>query len=84
MNLNFSSKSFYITNGSTCQFVCIAEHLAVASFKADPDVRESQLLTMKKNDVIVVVEALDSGWWLGCHGDQVGWFPGDRLEVNRT
>ena len=41
------------------------------------------LLKLKTDEVIQVVEALQSGWWLGCHGDRYGWFPGDFTQVRQ-
>ena len=55
-----------------------AEHRAVTDYSGQSDTE----MSLKAGDVVTVVEALESGWWLGCHGDQVGWFPGDRVEVS--
>ncbi|XP_076446687.1 uncharacterized protein LOC143284022 isoform X4 [Babylonia areolata] len=41
----------------------------------------SSQMALRVDDTVTVVEALDSGWWLGYHGDQVGWFPGDRVQL---
>ena len=55
-----------------------AEHRVVKNYSG----QSSTQMSLKVGDVVIVVEALDSGWWLGCHGDQVGWFPGDHVEVS--
>ena len=39
-------------------------------------------LTIVEGDVIVVLETVDNGWWMGCHGDREGWFPGTYVEVS--
>ncbi|KAK7474537.1 hypothetical protein BaRGS_00034231, partial [Batillaria attramentaria] len=52
-------------------------HRAVQSHAGQTDTD----LSFKMGDVLTVFEALDSGWWLGCHGDAVGWFPGAYVEL---
>ncbi|XP_050415356.1 dynamin-binding protein isoform X2 [Patella vulgata] len=53
------------------------EHKALYSYSS----LKSEDLQFEAGDTIVVFETLDNGWWLGCHGDEVGWFPGSYVEL---
>ncbi|XP_025085968.1 CD2-associated protein-like isoform X1 [Pomacea canaliculata] len=53
------------------------EHIANYAYKGTSEIE----LKFKKGDILVIFEAQESGWWLGCHGDNVGWFPGAFVEL---
>ncbi|XP_070197383.1 serine-rich adhesin for platelets-like [Littorina saxatilis] len=64
-------------NKSPDQSWVAIEHRAVKAYRGEGNTH----MSLKVGDVVSVVEALDTGWWLGCHGDQVGWFPGSFVEL---
>ncbi|KAK6173165.1 hypothetical protein SNE40_016673 [Patella caerulea] len=53
------------------------EHKALYNYSSS----KSEDLQFEAGDTIVVFETLDNGWWLGCHGEDVGWFPGSYVEL---
>ena len=55
----------------------VTEHRVIREFRGE----DSTQMPLTVGDVVTVVQALDTGWWLGSHGDRLGWFPGDRVEV---
>ncbi|XP_021379537.1 uncharacterized protein LOC110466996 isoform X2 [Mizuhopecten yessoensis] len=66
-----------LANNSKDQEVICIEHLAVCPFAAEND----QDLSFDIGDTILVFDTLENGWWLGCHGDDVGWFPGVYVQI---
>ncbi|XP_076467482.1 uncharacterized protein LOC143298518 [Babylonia areolata] len=53
------------------------EHRVTEQFQAES---ESQM-SLRVGDVVAVVQALESGWCLGCHGDRLGWFPVEHVQL---
>eukprot|EP00118_Oscarella_pearsei_P007595 m.37746 g.37746 ORF g.37746 m.37746 type:complete len:1817 (+) comp32442_c0_seq2:33-5483(+) len=52
------------------------EYKVVFPFNA----RRNDELTLKEDDVVLVFETADSGWWRGSVGTREGWFPGSHVE----
>ncbi|KAK3099932.1 hypothetical protein FSP39_012047 [Pinctada imbricata] len=53
------------------------EHTATCPYAAEND----HDLSFDIGDTIIVYETHDNGWWLGSHGEDVGWFPGAYVEM---
>ncbi|XP_069130487.1 serine-rich adhesin for platelets-like isoform X3 [Argopecten irradians] len=66
-----------LVNNSMDQEVICIEHVAVCPFAAEND----QDLSFDIGDTVLVFDTLENGWWLGCHGDDVGWFPGAYVQI---
>ncbi|KAI6191185.1 hypothetical protein M3Y97_00200400 [Aphelenchoides bicaudatus] len=41
------------------------------------DGRNNDELCFQKNDIIIVTQQVEGGWWEGMIGDNIGWFPSD-------
>ena len=57
---------------------CLSEHMALYDYVAD----RSEGLSFRKGETIAVIEVQDQGWWCGCAGNQLGWFPASYVEVS--
>ncbi|XP_060065822.1 uncharacterized protein LOC132546141 [Ylistrum balloti] len=66
-----------LVNDSKDQEVICIEHIAVCPFAAEND----QDLSFDIGDTVLVFDTLENGWWLGCNGDDVGWFPGAYVQI---
>ena len=58
-------------------YISFAEFRALYSYEG----QQEGDLSFNADDHIIVFEALDNGWWRGCHGDNEGWFPATYVEV---
>ncbi|KAL8580986.1 hypothetical protein ACOMHN_048020 [Nucella lapillus] len=64
-------------NKSPDQAWVAIEHRVVKPYEAE----SYSQMGLREGDVVAVVQALDSGWCLGCRGDQLGWFPADHVQL---
>ncbi|XP_033743141.1 G protein-regulated inducer of neurite outgrowth 1-like isoform X2 [Pecten maximus] len=69
-------RQLLVNNSKDQEVICI-EHIAVCPFAAEND----QDLSFDIGDTVLVFDTLENGWWLGCHGDDVGWFPGAYVQI---
>uniref|UniRef100_A0A914CVN1 SH3 domain-containing protein n=1 Tax=Acrobeloides nanus TaxID=290746 RepID=A0A914CVN1_9BILA len=43
--------------------------------------RNNDELSFSKNDVIIIIQQLDGGWWEGSFNDKIGWFPSNFVDI---